>query len=192
MADSIEPGDEEREQRIEEALKELGPALWTWVVLRVGPRVRATFEPDDVFQETWLRAFENAATLDPARPVRPWLFGIARNVLREALRRHGRESLRRHAGSETSIGRMDRFADTVTSVTRRLAREENFRAFIDRLAVLSDDDRRLLLLHGLEGGTLIDAALQLEITPESAKKRWQRLRAQLTELGAPGHLVDEA
>lgn len=188
-ADDIDDLDGER--RLESALTVLGPALWTWIVLRVGPGARLSLEPDDVFQEVWLRAFENRATLDAERPLRPWIFGIARNVLREALRRHGREKQRHYVASESGGARMDRFADTVTSVTRRLAREEGFRAFVDRVVTLDEDDRRLLILHGLEGGTLAEAAEQLKVLPETAKKRWQRVRAYLVELGAPEHLVDD-
>lgn len=176
-------------ERLEGALEELSPALFTWIVLRLGQDLRSKFEPDDLFQEIWLRAYESASSLDPALPVRPWLFGIARNVLREALRTFGRDRAFRPP-TVTGVPRgMDRFADSITSVTRRLVRVESFRNFVDHLGVLSDDERRLVLLHGLEGITLADAAEHLDIGAEAAKKKWQRLRSKLEEIGAPDHLL---
>ena len=45
---------------------------------------------EDVAQETWLRAWRRAHTLDPRLPIEPWLFRIARNTAIDALRHAGR------------------------------------------------------------------------------------------------------
>ena len=42
---------------------------------------------DDVFQETFLQLFTSRESFDPNRPLRPWLFTIAANKAKDALRK---------------------------------------------------------------------------------------------------------
>jgi len=42
---------------------------------------------DDVFQETFLQLFSSRASFDHSRPLRPWLFTIAANKAKDALRK---------------------------------------------------------------------------------------------------------
>ncbi|MCU0917093.1 MAG: RNA polymerase sigma factor [Planctomycetes bacterium] len=42
---------------------------------------------DDVFQETFLQLFVSRESFDPSRPLRPWLFTIAANKAKDALRK---------------------------------------------------------------------------------------------------------
>lgn len=42
---------------------------------------------EDVFQETLLQLFNSMATFDRSRPLRPWLFTIAANKAKDALRK---------------------------------------------------------------------------------------------------------
>ena len=45
---------------------------------------------EDVFQETFLQLFTSRESFDPARPLRPWLFTIAANKAKDALRKQQR------------------------------------------------------------------------------------------------------
>jgi len=45
---------------------------------------------DDVFQETFMQLYASRDTFDLSRPLRPWLFTIAANKARDALRRRQR------------------------------------------------------------------------------------------------------
>ncbi len=45
---------------------------------------------DDVFQETFIQLYVSRATFDLSRPLRPWLFMIAANKAKDALRRRQR------------------------------------------------------------------------------------------------------
>jgi RNA polymerase sigma-70 factor (ECF subfamily) len=45
---------------------------------------------DDVFQETFIQLYVSRGTFDLSRPLRPWLFMIAANKARDALRRRQR------------------------------------------------------------------------------------------------------
>ncbi len=45
---------------------------------------------DDVFQETFLQLFTSRESFDTSRPLRPWLFTIAANKAKDALRKQQR------------------------------------------------------------------------------------------------------
>jgi RNA polymerase sigma-70 factor (ECF subfamily) len=45
---------------------------------------------EDVFQETFLQLFTSRASFDTSRPLRPWLFTIAANKAKDALRKRQR------------------------------------------------------------------------------------------------------
>ena len=47
---------------------------------------------DDVFQETFLQLFTSRESFDQTRPLRPWLFTIAANKAKDALRKAQRTS----------------------------------------------------------------------------------------------------
>ncbi len=47
---------------------------------------------DDVFQETFLQLFTSRDSFDTARPLRPWLFTIAANKAKDALRKQQRKA----------------------------------------------------------------------------------------------------
>jgi RNA polymerase sigma-70 factor (ECF subfamily) len=47
---------------------------------------------EDVFQETFLQLFTSRDSFDPQRPLRPWLFTIAANKAKDALRKQQRSS----------------------------------------------------------------------------------------------------
>ena len=47
---------------------------------------------EDVFQETFLQLFSSRASFDTSRPLRPWLFTIAANKAKDALRKWQRTS----------------------------------------------------------------------------------------------------
>lgn len=44
-------------------------------------------DADDLCQEVFLRCYTGRARYNPTAPVRPWLIGVARNVLREHIRK---------------------------------------------------------------------------------------------------------
>lgn len=54
---------------------------------------------EDAFQETFLQLYTSRDSFDTTRPLRPWLFTIAANKARDALRKQQREAT-------TSIGTM--------------------------------------------------------------------------------------
>jgi RNA polymerase sigma-70 factor (ECF subfamily) len=167
------------------------PALYGWAQLRVGRRLRRGIEPEDLVQEVWARALTAFEDYDSTRPFRPWLFGIARNVLLEELRGAQRRAA---DGLDASVARrvLEQAPDEVTSFTRRLARDEALAHFLAQVRELGDDEQTLVRLCGLEGASTREAALALGINEEAAKKRWQRLRVELVRRELPHELLDDA
>ncbi|HIJ54180.1 MAG TPA: sigma-70 family RNA polymerase sigma factor [Planctomycetes bacterium] len=70
---------------------------------------------EDTFQETFLQVFTSRASFDTSRPLRPWLFTIAANKAKDALRKRQRTAA-------TTIGTMAdaaemSFDDVLNSLT---------------------------------------------------------------------------
>ena len=167
--------------QFEQQYEPVARVLFAWACLHIRSSLRPRLDPEDVLQEVCCRAFQRFAQFDPERAsFRTWVFGIAHNVLREAFRGLGRS----HAAALTT-GRIESLQDLATSITRRVARDDELRNFLSRLDILTDEDRRLLLYRGLEGLEHARVAELLSITAESASKRWQRLCSRLRELGLP-------
>ncbi len=171
----------------------LAPALYIWLRLRTPPLLEGVFEPDDLLQEIWLRAYRIRDRFDLERSsFRAWLFVVAKNVLFEAARRAAR--LRRFSigsGRTSQILRLKGIPDEATSVTRRVARDEELRRLGSWLEELPEPDRDLVVHLGLEGLSQGEAAARLGLSREALKKRWQRLRARLRAEGAAGILSGE-
>jgi RNA polymerase sigma factor (sigma-70 family) len=155
----------------------LAPALFGWTYLRLPPTLRGRLEPADVVQEVLCRVLTRRAEFDPARgSFRAWVFGFARVVLHEGLRALARDSRSRAELGFTDLGDVP---EDVTSLTQRLARDESLRNFAARAEALAPEDRRLLLLRGLEGLEHDAIGQELGISGQAAAKRWQRLRERL-------------
>ncbi|HET7084284.1 MAG TPA: RNA polymerase sigma factor [Rhizomicrobium sp.] len=60
-------------------------------------------DADDIAQEAFVFAWENIARFDPARPFRPWLFGIAWHKFREGKRSFLRRLMRQGRAADTEI-----------------------------------------------------------------------------------------
>jgi RNA polymerase sigma factor (sigma-70 family) len=123
----------------------------------------------DLLGEVWVRAFAGRAGYDPAYPdARPWLFGIARNVLRS----HWRS--RRDAPAAA-----DRAEDPWDAVIDRLDSAGRAPALMAAITALPPAERDVLLLVAWEQLTPAQAALALGIPAGTARSRLHRARAAL-------------
>jgi RNA polymerase sigma factor (sigma-70 family) len=75
------------DQGLKDAMAEHGPALLSFIYRCIPDAATA----DDLYQETWIRAYGARRSYDPARPLRTWLYGIALNAVRTHLRRSRRQ-----------------------------------------------------------------------------------------------------
>lgn len=168
-------------ERFAELYACVAPAVLVWARLQIRAPLRSRLEPEDVLQETVLRAWQRFAEFDPARAsFRSWMFGFARNVLFEALQRAAAPAV---VGPLTTGG-LARVPDDTTSVTRSVARRESLARFSSHVAALPREEQRLLMYRGLEERSHEEVAALLQTTPDAAAKRWSRLRERLaSELG---------
>ncbi len=156
------------------------PALCVWIRARVTHGLRMQIDVEDLLQEVWLRALAGFARFDPERSsFRTWLIGIAKNVLLESLREASTSRGRLAATGQSSI--LDRVPDSVTTLTRAVTRNDDVQHMHAFIAQLDEDERALLLGHGIEGLTLSEIGLRLDVSAETAGKRWQRLVARLRD-----------
>ena len=79
-----------------------GPAVHAYLARRTGRQ-----DADELLSDVWLQAFQSRASYDHrVADARPWLYGVARNVLRAHWRRQGRWPARlRRVGRHRSLAR---------------------------------------------------------------------------------------
>ncbi len=149
------------------------PALRSYFAGRVGVHVA-----DDLVAETFLLALRKRATYDPERgPVRPWLYGIATNVLRGHVRKELR-GLRVTARIAADVG-----APTAEAVETRAADRVDAQQRTRRLAAaltgLSRADRDVLLLSAWAELTPTEIGQALDLPPSTVRSRLHRVRRKL-------------
>lgn len=146
---------------------EFGP-LFRYLRRRVGEA-----GAEDLAEATFATAFANWGRLDPGRPVRPWLYGIAANLLRHQ-RRDERRMLRAYA--RTGVDPV--LANDDEALARADARAQQ-RALAAALAELRSRDREILLLHAWAELSDSEIADALSLPPGTVKSRLHRMRERL-------------
>lgn len=116
----------------------------------------------DATHDVFVLLYRKRHELDPERPLRQWLFGVARKIA-AARRRKRRELL--EAGPEASNGAGEQLS----------GRDLLWRA----LATLDEDRRIAIVLHDLEGHTGAEIAKQLDISVNTVHSRIRLGRADL-------------
>jgi RNA polymerase sigma-70 factor (ECF subfamily) len=170
------------EPRFAQLYEETAPALYAWASLRIRPALRPRLDPEDLLQEVWVRALEAEGRRRAAgADFRPWVFGMAKNVLLEAFRKAEAPRASGALGTSTRLALIEELPDQATAITRRVARDETLRRFLERARALSDEDRMILLHHGFEGLSHSEVATRLGLSRDTVAKRWQRLRGRLLD-----------
>lgn len=160
------------------------PALYAWARLHVLPELSSLLDADDLVQEVCFRAFTSFPTYSEERTkFRGWLFGIANNVLRQALRK--RRSIRGHPAVRPTEndGELDELPGEITSISRAAARDEELQKVVDKLRSLEAEDREIFIYRVLEEMKHAAIAEVLGISPAAAEKRWQRVQEKLAASG---------
>ena len=138
---------------------------------------------DDLTAETFAVAYRRWDDLDPARPVKPWLYGIASNLVRHQWRKE-RRMLRayRRAGVDRVL------VEEEASVDRLDAQAEGA-ALAAALADLRREEREVLLLHAWADLSDAEIAESLSLPLGTVKSRLSRAREQLrNRLGLIGQV----
>ncbi|MCC6407745.1 MAG: sigma-70 family RNA polymerase sigma factor [Planctomycetes bacterium] len=147
-----------------------GPALAAWLARKLSDREEAR----EVFQETWVRAFEGLAELRATERLRSWLISIAHNVLRQRFRRTAPEPL----SPELEL---ERGEHGVGAALERAEFAERARAALGRL---SGRQREIFLLRVEQELSHAEIAALLEITEENSRAHFHlAIRALRQALG---------
>jgi RNA polymerase sigma-70 factor (ECF subfamily) len=144
-----------------------GPLLGYVLRLTGGDRQHA----EDIVQETLLRAWRHPEALT-GRPVRPWLFTVARNLVVDAHRARvarGGQHVSIEAGEDGSVALPD--ADDIDRALESWTVAE-------ALADLSPQHRAVIIETYYRGHSVAEAATALGIPPGTVKSRtYYALRA---------------
>lgn len=170
------------------------PALLRMVQLRFDQGLRGRLEPADVVQEGLLQAARRFGEwcAQDAYPFPLWLRLLTAQALAEARRRHvgaQKRDARRELGRAVvqSGTAADLFVASQTSPTQAARRAEVRARVLAAVEELEPIDREILALRHFEGLSNDEAALELEIEPAAASKRYvralQRLKPALAALG---------
>jgi len=128
---------------------------------------------EDLLQETFLQVHRVRHTFEPGRPVKPWLYAIARNVFLMDRRAAGRRG--RHEGLAD-----DELPDVpVPPEVESLADRDAVRR---ALAQLPPDRREAIVLHHVAGLSFQEVAAVLGVTAGAAKLRAHRGVVELRRL----------
>ncbi|MEU4746482.1 RNA polymerase sigma factor [Actinosynnema sp. NPDC023658] len=149
------------------------PHIQRYLARRLGAQVA-----DDLVAETFLTAFDKRQRYDRGRPdARPWLYGIATNLVG----RHRRQEARRYQARASD----DPGADAVQDHADRVAAEVTARAMRSMLAGalggLSDEDRDVLLLVAWEQLSYEEVAAALAIPVGTVRSRLHRARRKVRQ-----------
>lgn len=133
----------------------------------------------EVVQQTFVKAWRAAASLDEDRLIAPWLYTIARRTAIDVLRRERRPTTGDHE-PETEVGvEPMTFERTVEIYEVRQA-----------LDALPTDERLVMKLSHLDGMSHSDIAAQLGVPIGTVKSRTGRARKRLAV--ALGHYAPDA
>lgn len=151
--------------------------LHRYLVRRVGRD-----EADALLSETFRIAFERRASYDSDRPLaRPWLYGIATNLVA----RHRRSEGRRLAATARAAGRRPTADDAELRVGEAIDASRLLGVVADAARDLPEPERDALVLHAWEDLSYGEVAAALGIPVGTVRSRLARARGRLRELAAP-------
>jgi RNA polymerase sigma-70 factor (ECF subfamily) len=145
-------------------------------------------DAEDVLGDTFTVAFERRESFDPAAPsARPWLYGIASNLIHR--RRRDEVRFLRALARVSPSAPESTFEDDVAS---RVDSTERVRGLAGALASLSAGDREVLLLVVWAQLSHEDVSVALEIPVGTVKSRMHRARRILRDALEQGGVLEGA
>lgn len=146
-------------------------AIHAYLQRRVGRDVA-----DELCSQTFLVAFDSRDRYDLTRPdARPWLFGIATNLLRRHRRTEVRQ-LRAYA-----LAAQDPVTDPFEGADERVDASVQRQRLVDALADLPAEERDALLLYAWAELSYAEIADALEVPIGTVRSRLSRARGRVRE-----------
>lgn len=129
---------------------------------------------DELSAEAFLIAFDTRARYDLARPdARPWLFGIATNLLH----RHRRHELRQWRAYARSA--VDPVLDPFDGVDARIDASSRSRELVDSLAGVPAEELDVLLLFAWADFSYAEIGEALDVPVGTVRSRLSRARSRI-------------
>ena len=148
-----------------------GECAYVWHTLRrLGVHER---DLEDVTHDVFVTVHRKLDDYEPARPLRPWLFGIAYRVASDyrRLARHRREVV-------SAMGDGFEPADERPAADERYATEQSRALVMEALGALEIDRRAVFVMHELDGHAMPEIARVLSIPLNTAYSRLRLAREQ--------------
>lgn len=161
----------------------------------MGEQLCRSHDPTDLVQDAWMVLLPRLSSLTPQQGrLTPVLLSYLSATILHKLRNLLRRELKRQPSGDSShldeIPNSDELTGIVTNIVRREATDQVHEA----LHELSESDREIIILRGIEQQPTDQVAQLLDITPKAASKRYgralQRLRERLPE-SIFAELIDE-
>ncbi|MEV3914089.1 RNA polymerase sigma factor [Streptomyces canus] len=142
---------------------------------------------EDVMSTTFMEAWRRRASVEAeGGSLRPWLLGIATNVVRS---RH-RSNRRYRSAVSAAAAAEERVEDHAEETAGRLDDRRRLNATMAALSLLRGPEREVLTLCLWEGMEYVEAARVLGIPVGTVRSRISRARAKLRKL-ADAQLLEE-
>ena len=132
-----------------------------------------SFEADDLYQDTWLRAFKSISQYDPSREFEPWLTKICVNTYRNILRRIARSPLLNFQTSEEK----DALLQSVPT-----PESPDYGSLYETVDRLPEKLRLAVILFYFEDMDIAAAAHVLGVPEGTVKSRLSKARKLLKEM----------
>jgi RNA polymerase sigma-70 factor (ECF subfamily) len=163
------------------AFAELVAHYWGQVFGRFYRQLGDRQEAEDLAQDVFLRLYRNRKRYRPRAKFATWLFHIARNVARNALRTRRRKPLLPvaiAAGCDDELPALSSLTDECDTPSRPLERAELAGAVRIAVAMLIGRQRTAVELQ-FQDRSYSEIAAELDMTPKAAKSLLYRARNQL-------------
>ncbi|MEU4242556.1 RNA polymerase sigma factor [Actinoplanes sp. NPDC026619] len=158
--------------------------IYAYVARRLGPDLA-----EDVASETFLTAFDRRHSFDTARgDARPWLFGIASNLVARHVRAESRRYRALARAGQQDLGLLGPDDDAVAGRVDAAAVRGKL---AEALARLPEPVRAVLLLVAWAGLNQQEAAVALGIPAGTARSRLHRARQEMRQALGADIEVDE-
>lgn len=150
-----------------------GQAIYGYCFRRTADADRAA----DLTSVTFLEVWRRREVALPGDKVLPWVFGVAKNVLRNE-----RRNRRRYKAALDRLPATLDQQDVADEATDRIDGERRMREALHLLGRLPRGERDVFVLAGWQGLSPEDAAHVLGIAPGAARTRLSRARKRLALL----------
>jgi RNA polymerase sigma-70 factor (ECF subfamily) len=182
---------------VAQLMEEHRARLLGMVARRIDPSLARRIDPQEILTEAFLEAQRRYPQFKRQSQIAefPWLYGITRDCLIEAWRRHTRECRDIHRDApwpeESAMQLAAGLIDTGTTPSQAFARQELRDRIRALLQLLSPQDREILWMRTFDDLSYEDIATVLGITKNAATVRYVRALRRLKELwdqlpGNPG------